>query len=216
MTAAPGAETTIDLVELPRLNLTFVRKADLDGRPQLYCNEHQGMFISSVRDPRVSAVTLSLLIVSLDGSDTGISFPSCWKVFLTVCFWRTTAVTWRSSCRRQCRHGRSLETWYGGGAAGTVLVTDPLQQAEQWSTEIIFDRRAPEWLESFEVRHYLYPVHLSRMFLFSATLASALYLLLMRILNKQYAEVRCGVAVWCGGLNRFLVTGVPVGRGVRV
>lgn len=36
--------------------------------------------------------------------------------------------------------------------------------------------------------HYLYPIHLSQMFLFTTTLESALYLLLLRILHKQYEE----------------------------
>ena len=39
------------------------------------------------------------------------------------------------------------------------------------------------------MRHYLYPLHLSKAFLFAPTLASALYLLLMRFLDRQYDEV---------------------------
>ncbi len=40
----------------------------------------------------------------------------------------------------------------------------------------------------FHSDHYLYPVHLSHMFLFTTTLESALYLLLLRILHKQYED----------------------------
>lgn len=36
--------------------------------------------------------------------------------------------------------------------------------------------------------HYLYPLHLSQMFLFTTTLESALYLLLLRVLHKQFEE----------------------------
>ena len=50
----PGTEVSVDLVELPRLNLSFCTKLGLDGAPKLYCNEHMGMFISSTRDERVS------------------------------------------------------------------------------------------------------------------------------------------------------------------
>ena len=44
-------------------------------------------------------------------------------------------------------------------------------------------------LQGMSVRQYLYPVHISLMFLFTQTLASALNLLLLRFHNFQYAEV---------------------------
>lgn len=47
------------------------------------------------------------------------------------------------------------------------------------------------WLDNISVRSYLYPVHLSLAFLFTPTLASALFLLLLRLLNR-YAAVTCG------------------------
>jgi hypothetical protein len=63
----------------------------------------------------------------------------------------------------------------------------PAIVAEPLSTELIFLRGDQEWLSNIEVRHYVYPVHLSRTFLFSETLASSLYLLLMRFLARDYA-----------------------------
>jgi hypothetical protein len=59
---------------------------------------------------------------------------------------------------------------------------------EMYSTETAFLRRDRRWLEAIKVRHYLYPVHLSLTFLFTPTLASALYLLLLRLLNRSYSE----------------------------
>ncbi len=43
------AAATIDVVELPRLRLTF--RAD---RGRLYCDDLSGLFVSNVRDPQVS------------------------------------------------------------------------------------------------------------------------------------------------------------------
>ena len=46
------------------------------------------------------------------------------------------------------------------------------------------------WLGNLSAtRHYLYAVHLSEGFLFSPTLAAALYLLLLRLLARQYDAV---------------------------
>ena len=59
---------------------------------------------------------------------------------------------------------------------------------EPYSPEVIF-LREKKWLENMKVRHYLYPIHLSLTFLFTPTLSSTLYLVLLRFLNRQYAEV---------------------------
>ena len=45
------------------------------------------------------------------------------------------------------------------------------------------------WYAAAENPYYVYPVHVSLSFLYSTTLASALYLLLLRYLNRQYKAV---------------------------
>jgi len=70
-----------------------------------------------------------------------------------------------------------------------VLPVRPLIRSEPFSTEIMFDRTNRAWLNNCEVRHYLYPVHLSRGFLFTPTFASTLYLLLLRMMHRRYDEV---------------------------
>ena len=58
------------------------------------------------------------------------------------------------------------------------------------ATELKLVRGDKEWISNIgEVRHYLYPVHPSRLFMFTETLASALYLLMLRFLNRQYEQV---------------------------
>lgn len=60
---------------------------------------------------------------------------------------------------------------------------------EQYSTELLAVRKDQKWWNKMKVRHFLYPVHLSHTFLFTPSLASAVYLLILRFLTRQYAEV---------------------------
>jgi hypothetical protein len=55
----------------------------------------------------------------------------------------------------------------------------------------VFSRGEARWLYALgsDVRHYLYPVHPSEALLSTPSLAAALYLLLMRFMARQYADV---------------------------
>ena len=48
---------------------------------------------------------------------------------------------------------------------------------------------SPDWYSAVESTYFLYPVHVSLSFLFSPTLSSSLYLLLLRFLHRAYNEV---------------------------
>lgn len=50
-----------------------------------------------------------------------------------------------------------------------------------------FSLRVPDLL--ITQRYYLYPVHISLSFMFTPTLASALYVMLLRFLHRDYNEV---------------------------
>ena len=65
----------------------------------------------------------------------------------------------------------------------------PTIEAVPFSTELVLDRADAEWLENSEHPYYVYPVHVSLSFLYSTTLASALYLLLLRYLARLYTSV---------------------------
>eukprot|EP00975_Prorocentrum_lima_P025188 5287674-Prorocentrum_lima.AAC.1 len=56
-------------------------------------------------------------------------------------------------------------------------------------TDLMLERNNLGWLSNCPVRHYFYPIHLSHAFLFTPTLASVLYLLLLRFLGRDYAGV---------------------------
>lgn len=58
------------------------------------------------------------------------------------------------------------------------------------SVQVILDRRNQDWIKNIgEVRSYLYPVHNSRSFLVTPSLASSLYLMLMYFITGSYPDV---------------------------
>jgi thiol-disulfide isomerase/thioredoxin len=65
----------------------------------------------------------------------------------------------------------------------------PAVDSVPFSTELVLDRSSRKWYDQLEHPYYMYPVHVSLSFLYSTTLASALYLLLLRYLNRQYKAV---------------------------
>lgn len=67
-------------------------------------------------------------------------------------------------------------------------VCRPRIQGEPFSTSIRFDRSSATWQEVMSQRYYSYPIHTSRSFIMQPTLASLLYLILMRMLNRDYVS----------------------------
>src|SRR5690606_9864250 len=65
----------------------------------------------------------------------------------------------------------------------------PFIASAPFSTELVLDRTDKEWSEALDTKYYLYPVHVSLSFMFTPTLASALYLLLLRFLHREYDSV---------------------------
>jgi hypothetical protein len=58
------------------------------------------------------------------------------------------------------------------------------------SVQVILDRRNQEWIDNIgEVRTYLYPIHNSRSFLVTPSLASSLYLMVMYFITGNYQDV---------------------------
>ena len=75
----------------------------------------------------------------------------------------------------------------------TVLVPSwkpqrPAVNSEPFSTALVLDRSNQPWSAAMQP-YYLYSVHVSLCFLCSSTHSSALYLLLLRLLARQYAAV---------------------------
>jgi len=65
--------------------------------------------------------------------------------------------------------------------------TRPPSRSTPLPTALLMERNNKIWLEGLgDTRHYLYPIHRSRQFLFATSLASSLYLLLLRLLARKY------------------------------
>ena len=65
----------------------------------------------------------------------------------------------------------------------------PIITMVPFSTALVIDQGDAKWASALENPYYVYPVHISLSFLYSTTLASALYLLLLRYLHRQYKQV---------------------------
>jgi hypothetical protein len=65
----------------------------------------------------------------------------------------------------------------------------PIIATVPFSTALVIDQGDAKWASALENPYYVYPVHISLSFLYSTTLASALYLLLLRYLHRQYKQV---------------------------
>jgi hypothetical protein len=148
-------ECNIDLIELPRLRLSFYSQTDQVGvgnatHPvtRLYSTEHAGLFISTYHDdPAITRL--------MEGIPHALLLEN------------------------------NLQEFFILVPSGSIPLR-PKLKASLFSVPLVFDRRCEEWLANLEVRHYLYPVHLSRTFVISTTLSSTLYLMYMRFLDRQY------------------------------
>ena len=78
----------------------------------------------------------------------------------------------------------------------SMLPIRPNIQTDPLSTVIMYDRSNKLWHQQVENPYFLYPIHISDAFMFTPTLTSALYLLLLRFLSRKYNEV-CKLVEYC-------------------
>ena len=155
--SSPYDPCSIDLIELPRVNLSFRsdRFQSIGGRVQhrLYSNDFDGLFIATSTEAREVAEKLlgtiaHFIVLQNADNDLFVLIPGC-------------------------ALPRRLNT------DGTHL-----------SVQVILDRRNKEWIDNIgEVRCYLYPVHNSKAFLVTPSLASSMYLMVMYFITGSYREV---------------------------
>jgi hypothetical protein len=135
-------ECTVDLIELPRFQISFSAKTDLDGVTRLYSSDHVGMFISQSWNPMADKLLMGIphavVLESMDG-EFAFMVPSTLPTKLKVI---------NSRFRVSFYHDRSRD----------IVLT------------------------------YYYPIHLSNSFLFTPTLESAMYLLLIRMIHGQFED----------------------------
>jgi hypothetical protein len=153
----PHAPSTIDFIELPRVNLSFKSKRieSMDGKVEyrLYSNDYDGLYIATSNEAREIAETVlgaisHFIVLQNADKDLFVLLPSC--------------------------------------ALPRRLHTD----GSHLSVQVVLDRRNKEWNGNIgEVRSYLYPIHNSRSFVVTPSLASSLYLLLMHFITGAYNDV---------------------------
>ena len=135
----------IDLIELPRLKLSFTARPDHQGVFRLYSVDHVDIYITNERNSLTSkmlaGIPYSLLLSNVKG-ETQVLVP----------------------------------------------VIPPIRQyigSEPFSTFSVLNRKQITLSERF----FLYPVHVSLSFLLTKGLNSAIYLMLLRFLHRDYDEV---------------------------
>jgi hypothetical protein len=67
-------------------------------------------------------------------------------------------------------------------------VVRPVIDVNPFSTLVVINKADYHWLNSCATRYFLYPVHVSSSFLLAPTLASSLYLLLLRFLAREHTD----------------------------
>lgn len=157
MMSSAHDSSSIDFIELPRVNLSFKSKevAAVDGKMEhrLYSNDYDGLYIATSNEAREIAEQLlgsisHFIVLQNADKDLFVLLPSC--------------------------------------ALPRRLHTD----GSHLSVQLVLDRRNKEWNGNIgEVRSYLYPIHNSRAFVVTPSLASSLYLLLMHFITGNYVEV---------------------------
>jgi hypothetical protein len=172
--SAAGAEVTaesacaVELLELPRINLTFRARADRAGCVRLYCEQHEGLFISNRRSDDAVAlldgVPHSLLLEREDGGLSVLVSAGCRPKRVAM-----------AEARRDA-------------AAADEQPGD--RRVQLFPAELDLECGNEAWLANLgATRHYLYQVHVSETFLLYPNLAAALYMLLLRLLARQYEAV---------------------------
>ena len=151
---------SIDVVELPRLGLTFVRDATAadDAPLRLRCAELSGMYLAAA--PATSAAMLERVQVLARGLSSALLMTD----------------------------GRGNHCV----VASALAMPRPVVPASIYATSFILERNNAAWERSVAVsrqlRYYRFDVHPSGLYLVGSTsLAPTLYLLLMRLANREYA-----------------------------
>jgi hypothetical protein len=141
---------SIDVIELPRLRLTFEKKTAADGTFKFYCKEQSGLFIIGYQDHMQFGSLLSGLhnIILLSNIDE--------EFFVLI-----PAIGKPTSMKSK-------------GSESYSIVTSLTDQ---------------EWVaNSSDTAYFLYPIHSSGSFMSSRSIGSTLFLLLLRLLSRNYKE----------------------------
>ncbi len=176
--AAPPATSqpveALRIVELTRAGLVFAVRKDPHGLPQLYCQDHPHLYLSPLHrrvQQRIHAVP---------GADD----------------WHATdaALPLLTALMAPLPRALLLQSAQAEFAIATAIFKPyrPRIKGRPLSSELVYALPPLDdgWLASFASPYLVYPVHSSLEFPLCPTVPSALYLLLHRVLARDYAGAR--------------------------
>ena len=144
---APRGCPGLEMIELPRLKLSFTSRPDEDGTIRLFSMDHANLFVSNTTDPRavklIAGIPHSLLVANAQR-----------EVSILVSVWK---------------------------------VARPNVLSHPFSTSLVLNHASGPWNAAQDQHYFLYPIHVSMSFLVPRGLTSAMYLLLLRLLHRNYA-----------------------------
>lgn len=160
-------QESMELVELPRLGLAFrVRPATAGRAVVLESLEHDGLVVSNRRSKEVELLMHGMPHAILLEDVAG-------DVFILASSAACPSTSTASSPAAAPPSSTPAE------ASGSGRLWRPL----------MLDRGNEHWLANCSsVRHYVYPVHISKRFLVMPSLAAAMSLMLMKLLHGCYEE----------------------------
>ncbi len=199
--AGPVDDVPIDLVELPRLRLSFT------------VEEHRGAYLPTAvaqlcTSPHGQHASLALAVAQVRCASQASSTPACTSRRLhpstsargrccagcpTPCCSRITSASDGAFCRRR-RYPRGPRSRRRSSrrrrASPERKVSTVTFQPFDLTAQVVLDRSNKKWLSNVgNAPAYVYAVHVGKLALTPPTFAAGLYLLLMRFLGRQYAEV---------------------------
>jgi len=159
----PVQPVTIDIIEIPRVGITLVAKT---------------MTVKRFINHRPDNISVTRFY---SASHAGFYVSNSRSQFTQTLY-------------RDIPHAVVLENEHGEQQViipATSKPSRPYVATEQFFSQLLLDRTDKMWLQNLPIdrRHYVYPVHASGAFLFLPTVVSALYLLVIRWINRQYDAV---------------------------
>ena len=160
--ATSTSGVSIDLIELPRLRLTFEKFIQSDNSVKYICAEQSGLCLYT---GSVGASPSSGTISSLtDVEQLILGLPHA--VLLT-----------------------NMEQELFVLLAATVKPKLVKNKSDNFNYHLVLSPSDQEWIENAgESTYFIYPIHISTCFLSSKSVASTLYLLLFRLIMRNYKE----------------------------
>lgn len=171
----------IDLIELPRLNLSFTLRKDKTNVPRLFSVDHPHLYVSNVRNDLVNNLMRGVphgLLLTTENDQHNLLVPAVAALrphFPSTPFGTELILRYNENIFKEeplpktaLRRGRRV---------GVILPSAPTPSSVKKKQQ------------KKDAQVYIYPIHVSSSFLFTPTLASAIYMLWLRLAHRLYDEV---------------------------